>query len=64
MGAAITLTLTCFLAMLRSLLGDFQERCNPWAATLAAWIKGTSRIGLGSSIGLLIPSLPAKMTPL
>ena len=34
--------------------GDFQERCHSWAATQAAWIKFSSRIGLGSSIGLLI----------
>ena len=34
--------------------GDFQERYHSSAATRAARIKGSSRIGLGSSIGLLI----------
>ena len=35
-------------------LGDFQERCHSLAATQAAWINGSSRIGSGSSVGLLI----------
>jgi hypothetical protein len=34
--------------------GDFQERCHSLAATQAAWINGSSRIGSGSSVGLLI----------
>ena len=34
--------------------GDFQESCHSLAATQAAWIKGSSRFGLVSSIGLLI----------
>jgi len=34
--------------------GDFQGRCHSLAATQAAWIKGSARIGSGSSGGLLI----------
>ena len=34
--------------------GDFQGRCHSLAATQAAWIKGSARIGSGSSVGLLI----------
>ncbi len=40
--------------LLVTVLGDFQERCHSSAATQAALIKGSSRIGLVSSIGLLI----------
>jgi glycosyltransferase involved in cell wall biosynthesis len=34
--------------------GDFQGSCHSWAAIQAAWIKGSARFGLGSSVGLLI----------
>lgn len=34
--------------------GDFQGRCHSLAATQAATIKGSARIGSGSSGGLLI----------
>jgi hypothetical protein len=36
------------------LYGDFQGRCHSLAATQAALIKGSARIGSGSSVGLLI----------
>ena len=34
--------------------GDFQGSCHSWAAIQAAWIKGSARVALGSSVGLLI----------